>query len=174
MATQRKPQAANHRCRPSRRKASASMLLFVMLLPAARCFQHLFGPRAPENKALAVMGYDKATERHSSRRRSAPPSRRRRRRPQSSPTPKPSAGQQVAVVQKVHYGTGQLTSGIVEQVLTRAATHPRGFKVRYAQPPSPRPWSRDLHVYSTPQVARWRRRTLCADPRRSAHQISKS
>ena len=33
-------------------------------------------------------------------------------------------------MQKQYYGTAERTVGVVERVLTRAAEHPRGFKVR--------------------------------------------
>jgi uncharacterized repeat protein (TIGR03833 family) len=39
-------------------------------------------------------------------------------------------GQQVAIVRKQDQGTGQLTRGIVKEILTRSATHPHGIKVR--------------------------------------------
>ena len=48
----------------------------------------------------------------------------------SSPTAKPMAGQRVAVVQKQDQRTDFRTEGVVADVLTRAATHTRGFKVR--------------------------------------------
>ena len=35
----------------------------------------------------------------------------------------------MAVVEKRHYGTTVRAVGVVERVLTRAAEHPRGFKV---------------------------------------------
>ena len=39
-------------------------------------------------------------------------------------------GQSVSVLQKQHYHTGERTNGTVAAVLTRAAEHSRGFKVR--------------------------------------------
>jgi uncharacterized repeat protein (TIGR03833 family) len=39
-------------------------------------------------------------------------------------------GMQVSVVQKQDQGTGKLTVGIVEQILTKSADHPHGIKVR--------------------------------------------
>jgi uncharacterized repeat protein (TIGR03833 family) len=39
-------------------------------------------------------------------------------------------GSQVSVVQKQDQGTGHLTQGIVSQILTNSASHPRGIKVR--------------------------------------------
>ncbi|SIQ63754.1 conserved hypothetical protein [Alkalispirochaeta americana] len=39
-------------------------------------------------------------------------------------------GQHVAVVQKHHQATGELTEGIVERILTKSATHPHGIKVK--------------------------------------------
>ena len=39
-------------------------------------------------------------------------------------------GARVKVVQKQDQRTGRLTSGIVQDILTRSATHPRGIKVR--------------------------------------------
>lgn len=40
------------------------------------------------------------------------------------------AGTRVKVVQKQHQRTGQLTEGIVKDILTNSAVHPRGIKVR--------------------------------------------
>ncbi|KAJ1630327.1 hypothetical protein T492DRAFT_558507, partial [Pavlovales sp. CCMP2436] len=39
-------------------------------------------------------------------------------------------GARVAVVQKEHQPTGQLTEGTVAQLLTSSQNHPRGVKVR--------------------------------------------
>ena len=39
-------------------------------------------------------------------------------------------GLRVKVVQKPHQRTGQLTEGIVKDLLTNSAVHPRGIKVR--------------------------------------------
>lgn len=39
-------------------------------------------------------------------------------------------GSAVAVVQKHHQATGELTDGVVERILTKSATHPHGIKVR--------------------------------------------
>lgn len=39
-------------------------------------------------------------------------------------------GKTVKVVQKQHQRTGQLTEGIVKDILTSSAVHPRGIKVR--------------------------------------------
>lgn len=39
-------------------------------------------------------------------------------------------GQRVAVVKKKDQGTGQLTEGIVREILTNSATHPYGIKVK--------------------------------------------
>lgn len=39
-------------------------------------------------------------------------------------------GSKVAIVQKQHQRTGQLTEGIVKDILTSSAIHPRGIKVR--------------------------------------------
>lgn len=39
-------------------------------------------------------------------------------------------GSQVAIVQKHHQGTGELTEGIVADILTNSSNHPRGIKVR--------------------------------------------
>lgn len=41
-----------------------------------------------------------------------------------------SAGIEVSIVQKRHQGTGELTRGIVEDILTNSPTHPHGIKVR--------------------------------------------
>lgn len=42
----------------------------------------------------------------------------------------PKPGDKVNVIQKIHYETGELTTGTVKDVLTRARYHPRGHKVR--------------------------------------------
>ena len=47
----------------------------------------------------------------------------------SSPTEKPAVGDTVAVVEKANYGTEKRTVGVVARVLTRSASHHRGFKV---------------------------------------------
>ena len=47
-----------------------------------------------------------------------------------SPTTKPVIGQEVSILQKQHQRSGERTSGTVANVLTRAAEHSRGFKVR--------------------------------------------
>ena len=39
-------------------------------------------------------------------------------------------GLRVAIVQKRHQATGELTQGIVADILTNSANHPRGIKVR--------------------------------------------
>ena len=39
-------------------------------------------------------------------------------------------GAKVRIVQKEHQRTGQLTEGIVKDILTNSAVHPRGIKVR--------------------------------------------
>jgi uncharacterized repeat protein (TIGR03833 family) len=39
-------------------------------------------------------------------------------------------GSKVKVVQKQHQKTGQLTEGVVKDILTNSAVHPRGIKVR--------------------------------------------
>lgn len=39
-------------------------------------------------------------------------------------------GDRVKVVQKQHQSTGQLTEGVVKDVLTKSPTHPHGIKVR--------------------------------------------
>ena len=39
-------------------------------------------------------------------------------------------GLRVAIVQKHHQGTGELTEGVVADILTNSANHPRGIKVR--------------------------------------------
>jgi uncharacterized repeat protein (TIGR03833 family) len=39
-------------------------------------------------------------------------------------------GQQVAIVQKHHQQSGELTEGIVSKILTKSKTHPHGIKVR--------------------------------------------
>lgn len=41
-------------------------------------------------------------------------------------------GLAVKIVQKQHQRTGQLTEGIVKDILTSSAVHPRGIKVRLA------------------------------------------
>ena len=42
----------------------------------------------------------------------------------------PQHGDHVLVAQKIHYESGELTKGIVENVLTSARFPPRGHKVR--------------------------------------------
>jgi len=39
-------------------------------------------------------------------------------------------GQRVAIVQKQDQGSGALTEGIVQDILTSSPTHPHGIKVR--------------------------------------------
>jgi len=39
-------------------------------------------------------------------------------------------GTHVMVVKKEHQRTGQLTEGVVKDILTNSAVHPRGIKVR--------------------------------------------
>lgn len=39
-------------------------------------------------------------------------------------------GQRVFIVQKQHQSTGELTEGIVADILTSSPNHPRGIKVR--------------------------------------------
>jgi uncharacterized repeat protein (TIGR03833 family) len=39
-------------------------------------------------------------------------------------------GSRVKIVQKQHQGTGQLTEGVVKDLLTNSAIHHRGIKVR--------------------------------------------
>ncbi len=39
-------------------------------------------------------------------------------------------GSNVAVVQKHHQRTGELTEGVVKQLLTKSPKHPHGIKVR--------------------------------------------
>lgn len=41
-------------------------------------------------------------------------------------------GQEVYIVRKQDQRTGRLTRGIVQELLTRSATHPHGIKVRLA------------------------------------------
>jgi len=38
-------------------------------------------------------------------------------------------GQEVAIVQKHHQRSGELTEGIVKKILTNSSTHPHGIKV---------------------------------------------
>lgn len=42
----------------------------------------------------------------------------------------PKPGDLVNIIQKQHYATGELTSGVVKDVLTKKRFHPRGHKVR--------------------------------------------
>ncbi len=42
------------------------------------------------------------------------------------------AGLRVRIVQKQHQKSGQLTEGIVKDILTNSASHPHGIKVRLA------------------------------------------
>ena len=39
-------------------------------------------------------------------------------------------GQSVAIVQKQHQRSGQLTEGVVQRILTNSAQHPHGIKVQ--------------------------------------------
>ena len=39
-------------------------------------------------------------------------------------------GLRVRIIQKHHQGTGELTEGVVRDVLTKSPTHPHGIKVR--------------------------------------------
>lgn len=39
-------------------------------------------------------------------------------------------GLRVSIVQKQHQGSGELTEGIVRDILTSSPTHPHGIKVR--------------------------------------------
>jgi uncharacterized repeat protein (TIGR03833 family) len=39
-------------------------------------------------------------------------------------------GLRVRIIQKHHQGTGELTEGVVRDVLTKSLTHPHGIKVR--------------------------------------------
>ena len=39
-------------------------------------------------------------------------------------------GTKVLIVQKQHQKTGELTEGIVKDILTNSSNHPRGIKVR--------------------------------------------
>lgn len=39
-------------------------------------------------------------------------------------------GLRVRIVQKHHQRTGELTEGVVRDILTKSATHPHGIKVR--------------------------------------------
>jgi uncharacterized repeat protein (TIGR03833 family) len=40
------------------------------------------------------------------------------------------SGSKVAIVQKHHQSSGELTEGIVSDILTNSPTHPHGIKVR--------------------------------------------
>ncbi len=40
------------------------------------------------------------------------------------------SGKKVAIVQKNHQRTGELTEGAVKRILTNATTHPHGIKVQ--------------------------------------------
>ena len=42
----------------------------------------------------------------------------------------PKPGDKVRIVEKKNYGSGELTEGVVKEVLTRQQVHPRGHKVR--------------------------------------------
>ncbi|WP_341501816.1 YwbE family protein [Gallaecimonas sp. GXIMD4217] len=39
-------------------------------------------------------------------------------------------GMTVAVVQKQHQGSGELTEGVIARLLTKSPSHPHGIKVR--------------------------------------------
>ena len=41
-----------------------------------------------------------------------------------------AVGIEVKVVQKHHQRSGELTSGVVQNILTKSPNHPRGIKVR--------------------------------------------
>jgi len=41
-----------------------------------------------------------------------------------------ASGSRVKIVQKQHQRTGQLTEGVVKDILTKSAVHPHGIKVR--------------------------------------------
>ena len=41
-----------------------------------------------------------------------------------------NVGARVRIVQKQDQGTGRLTEGVVQDILTRSADHPHGIKVR--------------------------------------------
>lgn len=41
-----------------------------------------------------------------------------------------TTGSKVKIVQKQHQRTGQLTEGVVKDILTKSAVHPHGIKVR--------------------------------------------
>lgn len=43
-----------------------------------------------------------------------------------------SVGSKVKIVQKAHQRTGQLTEGVVAELLTNSANHPHGIKVKLA------------------------------------------
>lgn len=43
----------------------------------------------------------------------------------------PKPFDKVNIIQKQHYATGELTSGVVKDVLTKKRFHPRGHKVRF-------------------------------------------
>ena len=40
------------------------------------------------------------------------------------------SGTKVMIVQKQHQRTGELTEGVVKDILTNSSNHPRGIKVR--------------------------------------------
>ena len=42
----------------------------------------------------------------------------------------PQTGDHVKIIEKQNYGSGVLTEGIVQDVLTHSSFHPRGHKVR--------------------------------------------
>jgi len=44
--------------------------------------------------------------------------------------PYPKIGDKVKIVQKKDYTTGELTEGVVKDILTKKRNHPRGTKVR--------------------------------------------
>jgi len=41
-----------------------------------------------------------------------------------------TTGSKVKIIQKQHQRTGQLTEGVVKDILTKSAVHPHGIKVR--------------------------------------------
>ena len=98
------------------------LLLLLLLLIATPITPFAAGRGAPSRRI--VRDANNRPVRAAGRRRGG------RGRGGSSPTAKPVVGQEVSVLQKQHYRSGERTNGTVAQVLTRAAEHGRGFKVR--------------------------------------------
>jgi uncharacterized repeat protein (TIGR03833 family) len=78
-------------------------------------------------------------------------------------------GATVNIVQKHHQRTGELTSGIVEEILTNSANHPHGIKVRLINGPVGRVQSGSTaQIIAQPEV----RDSRLDDPPRSSASLA--